>query len=256
MLTDKESVLLLDLRSSADTLNEKGKAELSRLEKANLPETTALERGVIGFGRGMLDVYQGAKQKGLQAGEWAGLADPGSAQTYTEQVNRDSEHYRRLSEAHPWSTNIGRFAGNVAAAPVGGYGAGAARIATSGLLGGGIGAIGFTPSGETGDAFRQGAFGLLGGAVGEGFGMGLGRLAQRPGLPPLNPATQLAVQTPSLGSAGRAAAYTPEYGMPQTAGQASGSIPAQQFEQRVQRGTLGDPAAQQLDEFIQGQQAS
>ncbi|MGD9168565.1 MAG: hypothetical protein PVI97_00710 [Candidatus Thiodiazotropha sp.] len=269
MLTAEESVELLKLRQVSG-LNQKGQDRLRALERKNLPETTGLERFLIGTGRGMMDIYQGAKQKGLQFGEAVGLADPGSAQAYTDQVNQELQLYNRLAQAHPWQTGAGRFAGGVAAAPIPGLGASLPmRLATGGAMGAGIGATEFTPSMEAGDVGRQALFGGAGAVGGEAVGAGLGRLFQgRPARPPLPHAEAIGAaggreagvfsQAPALPPPPmQAAGFTPEYGIPLTSGQVSGSIPAQQFEQRVLRGNvLGDPAQRQLDEFLGGQQAA
>jgi hypothetical protein len=63
-------------------------------------------------GRGMMDVAQGIKQLGLQAGEATGLADPGSADAYRKQVQDEIALYERGAGN---GIDVGRLSGNLVA---------------------------------------------------------------------------------------------------------------------------------------------
>lgn len=266
MLSDKDSVKLLDLRKmKADgRLTQRGEEVLADLEKQALPETNLPQRAVIGFGRGLLDVGQGAKQLGMQAGESAGLLDPGSTEAYTAGVNRDLAEYNKLSAAYPWSTGGGRVAGNIAAAPVPGIGqTTATRLATAPIIGGLLGGSTYQEDPTIANRSQSALFGAGGALGGEALGAGISRAMSG------GRATPMPVPLPEMAGnfAGReagigralpppstAAAVTPEYGIPLTAGQQARDLDQQIFEQRVLHGNLGPGAAEDLTAFEARQQ--
>jgi hypothetical protein len=73
-------------------------------------DESAFEKFLIGAGRGLHDIGQGAKQKALMALESMGLGEEGSAQEYSEKV---AEEVERFEKDFPGlgAESVGRFAG-------------------------------------------------------------------------------------------------------------------------------------------------
>lgn len=69
--------------------------------------TSPLENFVIGGARGFIDLIQGVKQLGLNAGAAVGLADDKTAQDYNAQVADEAALYER-NMGHSTAAGIGR----------------------------------------------------------------------------------------------------------------------------------------------------
>lgn len=130
---------------------------------------------MVDLGRGFMDVAQGGKQLALMAGERLGLAEPGSAQSYTDRITEEISQY----EADRGALNPGRFTGNLlstVAVPGGVAGGAGMRLGTAALSGAGIGAA-MPATGENllSDKATNAAFGAAGGAAGSAIMSGLGK---------------------------------------------------------------------------------
>lgn len=120
-----------------------------------------------GIGRGLLDVGQGLKQRGLQLGEMLGMAQPNAAQDYTRQTDAARALYEQSPAGQSFGGGAGRFIGNVLpfALTRGGVAGGLlTRAGTGALAGAGIGAAQYTPE-EGSTAFNTVLGGALGGAI-------------------------------------------------------------------------------------------
>lgn len=102
-------------------------------QQQNIDEMSVLDKWLVSIGRGMVDLPQGAKQIGLQVGEWAGLADEGSADAYTKEKSTELDYFKKLEEDSPWIAGTGRLVGGVASTPVpiGAVGGAVARSAAA-----------------------------------------------------------------------------------------------------------------------------
>ncbi len=79
-------------------------------------EMSALDKLLVGLGRGAVDVAEGAAQIGLQVGESLGLADDGAADRFTKEAQQERELYDRGNLGAAGAA--GRIAGNIAATAV------------------------------------------------------------------------------------------------------------------------------------------
>lgn len=130
--------------------------------------------GVERFGRGMMDFYQGVKQKALN---WT---DPQAAQQYTGDVNAEVQRYEQgrkfgaqMDGKPDPGVDLARLAGNMAtplAALPGGGAAAGGRLALGALAGGAAGYANFNP-------VNTESSNLLSGVVGAGVGAGANLVA-------------------------------------------------------------------------------
>ena len=124
-------------------------------------DTGGVEKFLIGAGRGLMDIGQGAKQKGLMLGEQFGITPKGRAQEYSEEV---SEEVKRFESDFPGlgAESAGRFAGwAVPGALAPGLG-----IAGTAALGAAEGAMMPTENADWGEVAQQAAIGgATGGAI-------------------------------------------------------------------------------------------
>jgi hypothetical protein len=113
------------------------------------------EKFLVGLGRGAMDLGQGIKQKALMAGEAMGLADEGSADSYTRQVN---DEVARFEQGMPGigAESVGRFAGWMAPAALTG---GVGGLGTAAAMGAAEGAIMPTEEADWGDVGVNAALG-------------------------------------------------------------------------------------------------
>jgi hypothetical protein len=174
-------------------------ALLAKSGKMALEGTTPIERGVIGAGKAVSDLWQGAKQ----------LLGQESEQNVAETSARDS------ALMDTTAGKVGNFAGNVAMAVPTMFIPGANTYTGAALIGAGQGLLQPTAQGES--RGTNTALGAGGGLLGQGAGNVIGR-AIRP------------VQSTLTGEEARLAAEATNRGIPLTAGQATGSRPLQVTE--------------------------
>ena len=116
--------------------------------------------------QGLRDAYQGAKQRALQFGEVTNFNEPGTAQTYNDQVNQQRAQYESSPAAQYGPAQWARLGANtvpyIAATPISPYSsltkAGAAVNALGGAIAGGLQ---FAPSGESSDIMQNSLLGGL-----------------------------------------------------------------------------------------------
>jgi len=133
-----------------------------------------IDRGLIGVGRGFVDVGEGIGQLARKGGELVGLTTPEDTAKFEEEVRQERALFDR-NLGNDTSASIGRFVGQVAptlVAPGAAAGAGILKQATlAGVTGAGLGATSFVDE-EKGDSRLSNA--LVGGATGAGAGAVLG----------------------------------------------------------------------------------
>jgi hypothetical protein len=119
-----------------------------------------IDRFMIGLGRGLHDIGQGAKQKALMA-----FGDEGEAEQYTDQVNREVQ---RFEQDFPGigAESFGRFAGWATPGVLTGAVGGILPAIGAGAVEGGIMA---TPKADWGQAAIGAGLGAAGGGLGAGI---------------------------------------------------------------------------------------
>lgn len=182
------------------------KAHAEQLREEANEELGVTGRAIVGAGRGLKDVGEGAVQTGLEAGEaiqnmnpmfrtalnvlpgggalgmLSNLVPKGSADEFTKQAEEERALYEQgLGDST--AAGIGRFVGNVAPTllvPGGAAGGALMRAGTAGASGAAIGGAGFVPEG--GSRLEQAALGGLMGGAGSlamsGLGKGMEKLSQ------------------------------------------------------------------------------
>lgn len=121
---------------------------------------------MVGVGRGMMDIAQGAKQIGLQGAERLGIAAAGTADTYTAKVSDERRLFEQGLGDDPWAAG-GRIAGSTAATlPIPGGVAGGIlrRAGTAAASGAGAGAVEFVDEGQS--RSQNALMGAAGGSAG------------------------------------------------------------------------------------------
>lgn len=96
---------------------------------------SAGERFLVGTGRGFMDVAQGAKQLGLEVGEFLNIVDPSTVKRYNEQTQEELDFYNQGELG--FAGGAGRVTGNIAAtaAPGGVVAKGASAVPALAKLG-------------------------------------------------------------------------------------------------------------------------
>lgn len=116
-----------------------------RPDDPTLLGSETLGRTAVGLGRGMMNLYEGAKQAGMHAGEAMGLVEPESVQSFEQQVLDDRDIYRKSPAAQTTEAKVGETAGEflpLMAVPAASMGATLpARLAINMGTGAGIGGL-------------------------------------------------------------------------------------------------------------------
>jgi hypothetical protein len=232
---------------------DQGALARSRLDKMGIGRAGAFG---VAAGRGALDTYQGVKQGALNLGEIAGYAEPGSAQAYTDEVNRDIGLYERdVAAGYPFEAAGGRILGNAASIPISPLhgllamgttpGGAVVRGATEGII---EGLAQFDPTNTPQGKLRSGGTGLVFGAAGDYLPQLAARSIRgmRGGARAGARASQ---QVPPGGIPRLTNRIDPDTGMPLTRGQESGIVNEQRFEERIVAGMEGDEASAELQNF-------
>ena len=156
---------------------------------------SAGERFMIGTGRGAMDVAEGAKQLGLEVGDFLGMVDPSKVKKFTQNAEQERQLYNK-GDLGVMGT-AGRVTGNIAATAVPGgavmkglsaipklgaagraiMAARGAKIAIAAGAGGAGGAMTFVPEG--GSRLQNAALGSLVGMVGQKAVNALSRQIQK-----------------------------------------------------------------------------
>jgi hypothetical protein len=242
-------------------------------------ETSTGKALVIGAGRGIMDITQGAKQLALKGAEKVGLAKEGASEDYRQKINKELALLRSLEESKPIATTGGRILGGVAATlPAGAIGVGAKvgnaalrAIGTGAAQGATIGALEYDPTGES-RLKNMGTGAVLGGAANgllAGAGAGISRVIKGKNNPKAVAETQLLGQlskehgvdltVPELrGSVGGKYAETLIEKMPFTGYTGFREKQAQQFQNAAENITnkMGGDTAENYGDIIQGSLAS
>jgi hypothetical protein len=147
--------------------------ERQRLRSQELEEYGVLERGLIGVGRGMTTIGEGAKGLAMDAGNALGFVSDEDLSSYDESVKEEREYFKGTAVGQTTSSRVGEFAGEVlpSVALGGGVLGAGAKVAQKAKLSSNAGktaslmGLGATEGALISDTDQQGVGAVIGGAT-------------------------------------------------------------------------------------------